>query len=177
MGEYLHVVVCSLFQTGVTMSIEVDYINPVIAGLEEVFRTMLNCPIERTGLGLMENSHALYPVSGIIGVSGKGVGTVILSMQRSVAIKAAETMLMAEGLTQVDNDVLDVVGELTNMVCGNAKAKLEQFHLNISLPNVLCGEGCWLHFPQNSHPISIPFSCQWGLLALQIGFSFPSMKQ
>ena len=158
------------------MSIEIDYINPVVAGLEEVFNTMLNCKVERTGLGLMENSHALHPVSGIIGLSGKGVGTVVLSMQRPVAIKAAETMLMMEGLTEVDNDVLDTVGELTNMVCGKAKAKLDQFQLSISLPNVLHGEDCWLHFPQRAYPISIPFKCPWGLVALQIGFSFPSKK-
>ena len=158
------------------MSIEVDYVNPIIMGLEDVFNTMLNSKVERVGLGLMENSQALYPVSGIIGVSGHGVGTIVLSMQRSVAIKAAETMLMIDNLTEVNNDVLDAVGELTNMVCGEAKAKLTQFHLNISLPNILCGEDCWLHFPQNSHPISVPFKCQWGLLALQFGFSFPNAK-
>ena len=155
------------------MAIDIDYINPVITGLEDVFRTMLNCKVERTGLGLMENNQALYPVSGIIGVSGKGVGTVVLSMQQSVALKAAEVMLMVDGLEKVNDDVLDAVGELTNMICGEAKAKLAQFQLSISLPNILCGEDCWLHFPQNSHPISIPFKCQWGLLALQIGFSFP----
>ena len=155
------------------MSIEIDYINPVIAGLENVFNTMLNRQITRTGLGLMENNQALYAVSGIIGVSGKGVGTVVLSMQRPVAIQAAEVMLMMDNLTEVNNDVLDTVGELTNMVCGDAKAKLAQYHLSISLPNVLCGEGCWLHFPQHAQPISIPFQCDWGLLALQIGFSFP----
>jgi len=158
------------------MAIEVDYINPMVSGLEEVFKTMLNCSVQRTGIDLMENSQALHPVSGIVGVSGKGVGTVVLSMERSVAIKATELMLMMEGIEQVDNDVLDTVGELTNMICGNAKAKLAQFQLSISLPNVLCGEDCWLHFPQKAYPIKIPFKCQWGMLALQVGFSFPSTK-
>lgn len=158
------------------MSIEVDYINPMVSGLEEVFKTMLGCAVNRTGIDLMENCQALHPVSGIVGVSGKGVGTVVLSMERSVAIKAAEVMLMMDSIGKVDNDVLDTVGELTNMVCGNAKAKLSQFHLSISLPNVLCGEDCWLHFPQKSYPIKIPFKCQWGMLALQVGFSFPSMR-
>ena len=159
------------------MSIEIDYINPVVLGLEEVFQTMLNCNVERTGIGLMENSLALYRVSGIVGISGKGAGTVVLSMQPSVAIKATETMLMMEGITEVNGDVLDTVGELTNMVCGSAKAKLAQFHLSISLPNVLAGDDCWLYFPQKAHPISIPFKCPWGLLALQIGFSFPSANK
>ena len=158
------------------MSIDIDYINPVISGLENVFSTMLNCKVERTGLGLMENSQALHPVSGIIGISGKGVGTIVLSMERSVAIKATEVMLMADNITEVNNDVLDTVGELTNMICGDAKAKLAKYHLSISLPNILHGEGCWLHFPQKAYPISIPFTCVWGALALQIGFSFAGAK-
>ncbi len=155
------------------MSIDIDYINPVISGLDKTFETMLQCHIERLGLGLMENNLALHPVSGIIGISGKGVGTVVLSMSESVAIKAASTMLMCE-LSEVDDDVMDAVGELTNMVCGDAKARLEKFQLSMSLPNVLCGTNCRLHFPQNARPISIPFKCAWGPLALQIGFSFPS---
>jgi chemotaxis protein CheX len=113
-------------------------------------------------------------VSGIIGVSGKGVGTIVLSMQPNVAIKAASAMLMMDDITEVTDDVLDAVGEVTNMVCGGAKAKLAQYSLSMSLPNILCGDNCRLHFPQNSHPISIPFKCEWGLLALQIGFSFPT---
>jgi len=157
------------------MSIEIDYINPVISALENVFSTMLDCKIERVGLGLMETNQALHPVSGIIGISGKGVGTIVLSMERSVALKATAIMLMMDEHTEIDNDVLDTVGELTNMVCGDAKAKLSQFQLSISLPNILHGEGCFLHFPQQAHPISIPFKCEWGLLALQIGFSFPSV--
>ncbi len=155
--------------------IDIDYINPVIAGLEDAFQTMLDCKIERTGLGLMDNNLALHPVSGIIGISGKGVGTIVLSMSESVALKAASTMLMTE-LKEVDDDVLDAVGELTNMVCGGAKAKLAQFSLSMSLPNVLCGKECRLHFPQKSHPISIPFKSPWGSLALQIGFTFPGAK-
>ena len=157
-------------------AIDIDYINPVIAGLEDAFSTMLNCKIERTGLGLMESNLALHPVSGIIGISGKAVGTIVLSMSENVAIKVASTMLMSE-LTEIDDDVMDAVGEMTNMVCGGAKAKLAQYSLSMSLPNVLCGKECRLHFPQHSYPISIPFQCDWGALALQIGFIFPGMKR
>ncbi|MDR0337103.1 MAG: chemotaxis protein CheX [Planctomycetaceae bacterium] len=159
------------------MTAEVDnivYINPVIAGLEEAFNVQLNCKIERTGLGLMENNQALYPVSGIIGISGKCVGTIVLSMSESVAIKAAATMLMDPDVAEINDEVMDAVGEITNIVCGSAKAKLAQFQLSMSLPNVLCGTNCRLHFPQKSHPIFIPFKCIWGSLALQLGFVFSS---
>ena len=156
-------------------AISVDYINPVITGLEDAFSTMLNCKVERTGLGFEENNQAIYPVSGIIGLSGKARGTLVLSMEESVALKAASTMLMTE-MSIVDDDVMDAVGELTNMVCGTAKAKLAEYSLSMSLPNVIYGKECRLHFPQGSHQILIPFKCEWGALALQVGFTFPTAK-
>ncbi|MGL4944384.1 MAG: chemotaxis protein CheX [Thermoguttaceae bacterium] len=151
--------------------LDVDYLNPVVASLEETFKTMLNLDVERSGLELMANNVALHPVSGIIGVSGKGVGTIVLSLSNNVAIKAASTMLMMDDITEVTDDVLDAVGELTNMISGGAKARLAAFSLTMSLPNVLCGDNCRLHFPSNAHPIAIPFKCDWGLLGLQVGFS------
>ena len=152
--------------------IDVDYINPVIRALEDTFSTMLDTKIKRTGLELMENNQALHPVSGIIGVSGKAIGTIVLSLSTASALKAASTMLMVEK-TAIDDEVLDAVGELTNMVTGGAKAQLEAFSLTMSLPNVLMGEGCRIHFPNNAHPIAIPFACPWGALSLQVGFVFP----
>ena len=155
---------------------EIDYINPVIVALEDVFQTMLGHTVKRTGLGLMENNYALYPVSGIIGISGKAIGTIVLSMSHHVAQKAAGILLMMD-IDETNDDVLDAVGELTNMVAGGAKAKLEAFDLQMSLPNVLCGNNCCLHFPPNAHPIAIPFQCDWGPLALEIGFSFPTLTK
>jgi len=156
------------------VSIEIDYINPVITALEDTFSTMLGHTIQRTGLGLKDNNAALHPVSGMIGVSVKAVGTIVLSMCHNVAQKAAGAMLMTE-ITETDDDVLDAVGELTNIVAGGAKAKLEAFDLRMSLPNVLCGDNCRLHFPPNARPISIPFQCDWGALALEVGFTFPTL--
>ncbi|MDR3110897.1 MAG: chemotaxis protein CheX [Planctomycetaceae bacterium] len=154
-------------------TITVDYLNPVIESLEKTFEISCSMQIARTGLQLMENNQALQPISGIIGVSGRAVGTIVLSLGTDVAKYAAKMMLMLDEMPpEVDDDVMDVVGELTNMVTGGAKAKLEEYHLSMSLPNVLCGDNCRLHFPSNCRPIAIPFKCEWGELALQVGFTF-----
>jgi len=155
---------------------EIDYIIPVIVALEDVFNTMLGRTVKRTGLGVMENNYALYPVSGIIGISGKAIGTIVLSMSHHVAQKAAGILLMMD-IDETNDDVLDTVGELTNMVAGGAKAKLEAFDLQMNLPNVLSGNNCCLHFPSSARPIASPFQCDWGPLALEIGFSFPTLTK
>ena len=153
---------------------DVDFINPVITSLEEIFDTMLNCKITRVGLMLMENNTALYPISGIIGINGKqAVGTVVLTMSETVALKAASTLLMME-VTEANEDVMDAVGELTNMVAGATKAKLSKYCLTMGLPSVFHGSNCRIHFPANAHPIVIPSQSPWGALALQVGFTFMS---
>ena len=151
---------------------EVDFINPVISSLEETFETMLNCKLLRVGLSLKESNTALYPISGIIGINGKqAVGTVVLTMSESVALKAASTLLMAE-MTEANEDVMDAVGELTNMVAGATKAKLSRYNMSMGLPSVFHGNNCRIHFPANAHPLAIPFQSPWGSLALEVGFTF-----
>jgi len=151
---------------------DVDFINPVITSLEETFDTMLNCKITRVGLMLMENNTALHPISGIIGINGKqAVGTVVLTMSDTVALKAASTLLMMD-ISEANEDVMDAVGELTNMVAGATKAKLSKYSLTMGLPSVFHGCNCRIHFPAHAHPIVIPFQSSWGGLALQVGFTF-----
>ena len=153
---------------------EVDFINPVITSLEETFETMLNCKISRVGLMLKENNTALHPISGIISINGKqAIGTVVLTMTETVALRAASTLLMTE-VTEADEEVMDAVGELTNMVAGATKARLAQYHLSMGLPSVFHGSNCRIHFPANAHPIVIPFQSSWGALAIEAGFTFMS---
>jgi chemotaxis protein CheX len=148
----------------------VEFINPFITSLCNAFRTMLDCDVEREPITLKDSHVPKYPVSGVVGLSGNAVGTVVLSLSESVALKAASVMLMAEA-TSLDADVIDAVGELANMVAGAAKAELEEYHLMVSLPNVITGANHEVRFPSNVRPICVPFKTEWGPLALEVGFT------
>jgi chemotaxis protein CheX len=79
-------------------------------------------------------------------------------------------MLMTEA-TEINDDVLDAVGELTNMVAGAAKAELEEYELMVSLPNVITGRDHDVHFPSNVTPICVSFETDWGELTLEVGLA------
>ncbi|GIX02760.1 MAG: chemotaxis protein CheX [Thermogutta sp.] len=147
-----------------------ELINPFMRSLQKTFTTMLNCPVRRTSLAVKEDCRACHEVSGVIGLTGKAVGAVVLSLSKEVALKAASTLLCTE-MSEVNEDVLDAVGELTNMVAGGAKAELEEFQLAVSLPNVITGKQHEVHFPSNVVPISIHFTCDWGDLSLEVGLA------
>jgi chemotaxis protein CheX len=119
---------------------------------------------------LKERKHGLYEVNGVIGLSGRAIGTVVVSLSRSVALQAATQMLMTP-CDDINSDVVDAVGEITNMVAGGAKAQLAEYNMSISLPNVFVGANTELYFPSDVHPISIPFETQWGPLRVDVGLS------
>ncbi len=147
---------------------QVEYINPFITALKNTFRTMLSCEARRGQVAVKQDSRAAHEVSGVIGLSGRAVGTVVVSFSTQVALKAASTMLMTEA-TKIDEEVLDAVGELTNMVAGAAKAELEEYSLSVSLPSVITGPAHEVHFPSEVTPIGIAFDTDWGPISLEVG--------
>ncbi len=150
--------------------IRVEFINPFIIAVTKTLETMVQCNVVREAPMIKKSTTTLYPVSGIIGLSGRIAGTVVLTMTEPLALKCASTMLMDE-MKEIDADVLDAVGELTNVIAGNAKAQLEEYKLSISLPNVIYGKDTELRFPENCQPFTIPFSSEFGKLAVEIGVS------
>ena len=147
-----------------------DYINPFITSLINTFETMLSCPLTRGQLFLKSETTKLHDVSGIIGLSGQAQGTVVLSLEKSVALQATATMLMCETF-ELNTEVVDAVGELTNMVAGGAKAQLTEYQLSISLPGVIKGARHEVCFPSDVTPICVPFTCPWGALKIEVGLA------
>jgi chemotaxis protein CheX len=152
---------------------QVEYINPFIKSLKNTFVTMLDCSIVKDKLVLADQVKGQYHISGVIGMSGRAQGSVVVSFSEWVAINAAAAMLMMDpseidGLT---DDVTDAVGEIANMVAGAAKAEMEEYNLSISLPTVVIGNPPDIRFPSEVKPIAVTFDCPWGPMALQVGFS------
>lgn len=149
---------------------EVDLINPFLCATCDVFRTMLGCDVSRGMPGLKQKRTPSFEVNGLIGFSGTYHGMVVVSLSESTAIGITERLL-GHCPTAVDDDVVDAVGEVTNMIAGSAKAHLERFQLSIGLPTVICGKHHIVTFPSNSTPISLPLNTDLGAICVDIGLS------
>lgn len=148
---------------------KIEHVNPFLRAVTNTFSTMLQTDARRGELELGDAKVRMYPISGLIGLSGKASGMVVINLSTEVALKAASAMLMEE-ITEVNDDVLDAVGELANVIAGQAKTDLEQYDLSVSLPNVVTGEGHAIRFPSVSPPLAVPFDTDFGPLRLEVGF-------
>lgn len=146
----------------------VEYINPFVVSAVEVFSTMLKCQLSRGELSLNNNFHPEHEVSGVIGLSGNVFGTVIVSLDRQVAL-AATGALCGETPDTIDSLVIDAVGELTNMIAGRAKSMLAQLDMKLALPTVITGKNHMISFGSSAQTICIPYTCEWGELSIEVG--------
>ena len=149
---------------------KVEYINPFLTSAIATFETMLGWKLVRQPLHVKAGLQPEHEVSGVIGLTGKAEGTVVLGIGRETALKATEIMLQ-ERPPDINGDVVDAIGELTNIIAGGAKTSLEHLELSISLPSVVCGRCHSIQFPRKVTPICIPFESEWGLITVEVGIS------
>ncbi len=103
---------------------------------------MVGIEPERGGQLYVKSDEKLsYDISGVIGLAGQASGFVVISMSEKLAFKVLENFL-GETKTEVDDDVMDAIGEILNMIAGGAKQIFSKngIRFKISIPNVVVGK-------------------------------------
>lgn len=118
---------------------DVRYINPFIAAVQHVFKTMLKTTILVSKPTIRDKDTPDSDVSAVIGFSGAVTGHVALCFSRQTAVRVARKFTGARLLTQDPTALSDALGELANMVAGQARATLPEGGIEVSLPQVVFG--------------------------------------
>lgn len=135
-------------------------ITPFVDATLNVVKTMASTeavpgkPVKR------EDSRTQGEISGLIGMAGEQLsGNMILSFEKSTILAIVNRMLM-ESYTEIDDEIVDAVGELTNMITGGAKRSLSEsgYQFSMATPIMVVGKGTELKQLSSCSPIvSIPF--------------------
>jgi chemotaxis protein CheX len=136
-----------------------QYIQPFIDVCINVFKDFLGCElaVERP---YFIDSHSVeeWDVSAVIGLAGEARGAVVISMKKDLALKLTDILTESKHHS-LDDEVVDAIGEIINIIAGNAKKGLEEsFRLVISLPTIIEGKRHSIKWPNNqARIICIPF--------------------
>ncbi len=120
---------------------DVEYMEPFIRETVNTLDVMIGLKPAERELEVKESTDSTYDVSAIIGITGSGTGGVVMSFPLEVACRLVSRMI-GEEFTEVNQDVTDGLGELINIITGNAKRDLVKYgfsHLSVSLPSVVVG--------------------------------------
>ncbi len=136
-----------------------EIVTAICAATADVFSTMLG--IEIAPESAYAENGAPAPLDGVVallGLAGSWVGTGMVCCSASFARRLCAQLLMTSA-DSVNEEVLDAVGEVTNMIIGNVKTVLEETlgPLGLSVPTVLFGHNFTARSPGSSSWTVVPF--------------------
>ena len=98
-------------------------------------------------------------------------GSLSITFEKSLALRIMQCML-GDKLKEINKDVIDMVGEMTNMVAGGAKKELSKkaYEFDMATPIVVSGINHKIDHKHKGHVIIIPFDSDSGKAYIEICF-------
>ena len=150
----------------------VEFINPFMKALLNVLSTMAQTNLTPGKPSKKSDEKARGDVSGLIGMVGPQMkGSLSITFEKSLALEIMQRML-GEKPDELNAEVTDMVGEITNMITGGAKKDLADkgFEFGMATPVVVSGEGHTITHQVDGPKIIIPFNSEDGKAFLEICF-------
>lgn len=155
-------------------------LRSVVDAAAEVFSTMLEIEVECTGMAGETRDPAMGIIS-LVGITGDWGGSGVFCCSPALASIIRSRMLGAELNVEnqaIDDEVLDVVAEITNMLIGNVKNGLETITgpLAISVPTVIHGRNFQFRSGSSLRAIAVSFQAEGQLFEIRISLA-PTTEQ
>ncbi|CAG9297917.1 chemotaxis protein CheX [Celerinatantimonas diazotrophica] len=151
---------------------EAKFVNPFLSSLLNVISTMAQLELKPQAPKLKKDDVARGDVSGVIGMIGPTTkGSFSVSFDKSLSLEIMRRML-GEQPKSINDEVTDMVGEITNMVTGGAKRILAEqgYEFDMATPIVVSGPGHTIQHKTDGAKILMPFTSDYGHATIEICF-------
>jgi len=148
---------------------DVRFINPFLDGTAEVLTKMASLKPVAGKPFVKINDSAYGDVSGIIGMTGDAIGSLALTFSEKCILGVVSNML-GESYNEINQDVMDAVGELTNMISGASRKLMEKDNLRVfaAIPSVIFGKDHSVRHVVRGASIVIPFHTECGDFVIDV---------
>ncbi len=153
------------------MSMKAEFINPFLEATVSVLKTMVSLEPVPGKPFLKNGTSATSDVSGIVGITGETEGSICITFSKECILYVIGEMF-GEDHEEIDDEVKDAVGELTNMISGDSRRRLQEIGHNFqgAIPSVISGKGHEIKHVTKGPILSIPFSTQAGNFTVEVCF-------
>lgn len=148
---------------------DANLINPFVNATVHVLGTMAFIKPQVGKPYLKKDNAAKGDVSGVIGITGETNGTLSVTFDEGSILKIVSNMF-GEEMTTLNDEVADAVGELTNMISGQARRELEEKGriFEAATPSVITGKEHKITHITNGPKLAIPFSTENGHFTIEV---------
>lgn len=165
----------------VDTSFFIDFSKPFIDASKKIYETMVFTKLENQKPSIKKDNVSSGDISAVLGLAGEVDhegsrreyrAMLVLSWPYETYYKIASAMLMEE-YTEYSDEIVDVGGEICNMIMGNAKRDLTAlgFTTNMAIPSMIQGPNHTINYPKGTTVIVIPINSAHGTMFMELCFS------
>jgi len=150
----------------------VEFVNPFVVSTINVMKTMAKTDAKPGNPFLKSDKSAKGDVTGIIGLRGvQAKGSLAITFTEPAILRIYSQML-GENAEEISDDLVDCVGEITNMICGGAKAILSEkgYKFEMAIPSMISGKNHTVSHKTNGKIVCVPFDTSDGSFFLEVCF-------
>lgn len=150
--------------------LDVRFVNPILGALVDILQQTANLTTQPGTPSLKTDDIARGYITGVISMDSPSFkSSVAISFGEETALALAERTLQKRP-DKIDGAVVDMVGELTNMLAGRAAALLNQERdfVKLVLPNIIIGPEHMLAHRVHGPKILLPFTSEIGEIYVEM---------
>jgi chemotaxis protein CheX len=150
---------------------DVTLINPFINATINVLETMAFVTVTAGKPYVKKGSVASGDVTGILGLTGVANGTIAVTFEEKCILTIVSNMF-GETMETLNEEIADAVGELTNMISGQARKELGGLGrvFKAAIPSVVMGQNHSIRHYADGPKIAIPFNTDSGDFTIEVCF-------
>ncbi|MCG8685846.1 MAG: chemotaxis protein CheX [Desulfobacterales bacterium] len=152
---------------------DVTLVNPFIEGTLHILDTTAFVKVKPEPPFLKTDNVCQGDITGFLEISGDLEGTAAISFTEK-SILGIVSAMFGEEMTEINEEITDAVGEISNMVAGHVTTKIaeQDKKIKVKFVKVLTGRNETIsHTESGSHVVSIPFRTTKGKVIVEVCYS------
>ncbi len=148
---------------------DVKLINPFIEATLYVIETIAFTSANAGKPFVKKDKVARGDVSGVIGLTGEAMGMISVSFSEK-SILAIVSKMFGKEMKELNEEIRDAAGEISNMISGQARQRLEGLGISLqaAIPTVIMGKNHTITHMTKQPIIAIPFDTDNGEFTIEV---------
>ena len=151
---------------------DATFVNPFIEGALYILDTTALVKVKPEAIFLKKDTISLGDITGMLTMDGDVSGSIAVSFQKK-SILGVVSAMFGEEMTEMNEEIDDAVGEISNMVAGHVTTKMGELDkkVKIKLSEVISGKDHEINHINCPGPVlAVPFRTTKGRFIIEVAF-------
>lgn len=152
---------------------DVTLVNPFVEGALHILDTTAFVKVKSDPPFFKKGIRAQGDISGILEIRGDLNGSAVISFSEKCILGIVSAMF-GEDMTEINEEITDAVGEISNMIAGHVTTKIAEMDKKVTVKFVKVSAGADQdieHVKEGGHILVLPFRTTKGKMIIEVCYS------